>query len=423
MGQALQPVAPACGRFEQAEKRSPSAVLLYFSVHILLAALFFFAILTLWVPALWPVTVFEIGIFALTVVAVLRARRNPPPWAWPLVPLSFAVIWGLLQLLTGRTVYAFDTTNAIIQWTAFLAVFFLGLSLFRSPAVSHWFRSAMLWFAFLVSVLATLQTFTSGGRVFWIFPTPYTDFLMGPILSRNHYAAFIEAVLPIALYQALRRERAALLYSSMAAAMYASVIASGSRAGSVLATAEIVAVPLLLLWRGRADRAAVGSSFLRIAVLLAVFTAIVGPETVWTRFWTPDPYAGRRELAVSSLHMVAAHPWFGTGLGTWPTAYPRYAIVDFGAFANQAHSDWLQWAAEGGIPFALMLAALFFWSVRPAVRSVWGLGVVSVFLHATVDYPFSRPALGAWPILLLSLLAVNERPCTNGLSERFCKNK
>lgn len=392
-------------------------------VHILLAALFFFAILTLWVPALWPVGVFEIGIYALAAVAVLRARRRLPPFSWPLVPLSFAVLWGLLQLLTGRTVYAFDTRNATVQWTAFLAVFFLGLSLFRSAAVAHWFRSAMLWFGFLVSVLATLQTFTSGGRVFWLFPTGYTDFVMGPILSRNHYAAFIEAVLPIALYEALRRERPSLLYSGMAAAMYASVIASASRAGSILATAEIIAVPLLLWWCGRATAAAVGSSFLRMAVLLAVFTAIVGPETVWTRFWAPDPYAVRREFAVSSLHMVAAHPWFGVGLGAWPTAYPRYAIVDIGLFANQAHSDWLQWAAEGGIPFALMLATLFFWSVRPAVRSVWGLGVVSVFLHATVDYPFSRPALGSWPILLLSLLALDERLYTNGHIRKILHNR
>ena len=55
-----------------------------------------------------------------------------------------------------------------------------------------------------------------------------------------------------------------------------------------------------------------------------------------------------------------------------------------------------------------MLASLFVWSLRPAFRSVWGLGVVAVFLHAIVDYPFSRPALGCWPILLLALLAFTD---------------
>jgi O-antigen ligase len=160
-----------------------------------------------------------------------------------------------------------------------------------------------------------------------------------------------------------------------------------------------------------------------MAVLLAAFTAIVGPETVWARFWAPDPFAARREFAISSLHMIAAHPWTGVGLGAWPTVYPAYAIIDLGAFANQAHSDWLQWAAEGGIPLAVALASLFAWSLRPAFRSVWGLGVVAVFLHATVDYPFSRPALASWVIVILSMLASDERLCTKGHIRKISGNK
>jgi O-antigen ligase len=117
--------------------------------------------------------------------------------------------------------------------------------------------------------------------------------------------------------------------------------------------------------------------------------------------------------------MIAAQPWLGTGLGTWPVAYPKYAIVDAGVFANQAHCDWLQWAVEGGIPLALLMVLLFVWAVRSTFRSfrrssphhgrsfrcLWGLGIVSVFLHACVDYPFSRPALGSWFIVMLAMLA------------------
>jgi len=44
-------------------------------MHIALAALFAFAILTLWVPAYWPVTVFQVGIFALC--AFTLCRRFP----------------------------------------------------------------------------------------------------------------------------------------------------------------------------------------------------------------------------------------------------------------------------------------------------------------------------------------------------------
>ena len=66
------------------------------------------------------------------------------------------------------------------------------------------FREAMLWFGGLVALVATLQTFTGEGKIFWLFAVPYSEKAMGPILSYNHYAAFIELLLPLAIYQALR---------------------------------------------------------------------------------------------------------------------------------------------------------------------------------------------------------------------------
>ena len=375
-------------------------------MHVALAALFFFAILTLWVPAYWPVTVFQVGVFGLAGVALWRSRHSFPHFPYPLFPLLAAIAWGLLQWATGNTTYSFDTQSAIVRWATFLAVFLVGFSLFRDRRIASWFRSAMLWFGFAVAVLATVQTFTSD-KIFWLFSTPDTG-VMGPILNHNHYAAFIEVALPFALYEAARRERGGLLYAGIAAVMYASVIASTSRAGTVLATAEVVVAPVLLWVRGLASGRAVGASLLRMAVLFVAFTAVVGWGRVWDRFLTPDPMAIRREFAVSSLHMIAAHPWSGVGLGAWATAYPRYAILDPGTFANQAHSDWLQWTAEGGIPFGIALATLFCWCVAPAFRSVWGLGVIAVFLHAAVDYPFSRPAMGSWPILIIGMLAARE---------------
>src|ERR1017187_3274649 len=156
-------------------------LVLYRIMHVAFAALFFFAILTLWVPGYWPVSVFQAGIFALAAVAVWRPRLAPPAFVWPIVPLSFAVVWGLFQWFTGCTAYVIDTKLALLRWATFLCVFLVGITIFRDDAVRRWFRSAMLWFAFLVAALATVQTFTSKGKVFWLFDTPYTDFVMGPL--------------------------------------------------------------------------------------------------------------------------------------------------------------------------------------------------------------------------------------------------
>lgn len=310
-------------------------------------------------------------------------------------------------MFTSRTVYPFDTVTAIVRWISFLAVLVIGLYLFRDNSLLRWFRLAMLWFGFIVSVWAILQTFTSDGKVFWTFSTGYGKNIgiMGPIIYRNHWAVFIEVILPIALWEAFRRERDQLLYAGMAAALYASVIASASRSGTAITTGEILVVIVLMWIRRQTSGRMVGLALLKIVGVSVAFTLIVGWQTVWGRFLVPDLYGERREYAISTLHMIRDRPWFGFGIGTWPTAYTRYAIFDDGKIANRAHSDWLEWTADGGLPLGIMMATLFIWCIRPAFRSIWGLGVIAVFVEATVDYPFSRPALGSWPILVIAMLA------------------
>ena len=376
-------------------------------MHYVLAVLLAFGILTLWVPAEWPVAAFEVGIFILTSWAVFRSHRKPPIFAYPLLPLAAAVAVGAAQLATGRTIYAFDTKQAVVRWATFLCVFLVATAAFRDERHLRWFRGAMVWFAAAIALLAVLQTFTGEGQIFWLFRVSDSERAMGPILYYNHYAAFIEAVLPLAVYQALRRTDWPFLHAGIAATMYASVIASTSRAGTTLSTLAVITVVVLMSARRMVAGRQAGGVFLRMAGLLIGFTLVVGWQTVWNRLMQPDPMAFRRELDISSLHMIAAHPWFGTGLGTWPLAYLKHAIVDAGVYANQAHCDWLQWAAEAGLPFAILMVGLFVWCLRHAWRSVWGLGIISVFLHACVDYPFSRPALGSWFVVLIALIAAD----------------
>src|SRR5271157_3444177 len=107
-------------------------------MHLVLAALFFFAILTLWVPAYWPVSVFQVGAFTLAAGAVVRAARAPTRLPYPLFALAFAVAWGLFQWAIGRTAYGFETQNDIVQWATYLAVCFTGFVLFQDRSVRRW---------------------------------------------------------------------------------------------------------------------------------------------------------------------------------------------------------------------------------------------------------------------------------------------
>src|SRR5207248_11201384 len=133
------------------------------------------------------------------------------------------------------------------------------------------------------------------------------------------------------------------------------------------------------------------------AALAAAAVVVMGYQGLWERLTAGGNEALRVDALRASLRMVQDRPWMGSGLGTWPAMYPRYAGFDSGLVMNQAHNDWAQWAAEGGLPFVLCLAIFAGLLMKPAIRSIYGLGVIAFLLHALVDYPMQqRPALAAW---------------------------
>jgi O-antigen ligase len=371
------------------------------------AALLFFGLLTLWVPARWPLSLFQAGMFALALPFAARLIRSDQRLltGFPAIPLAATVLWPLLQLATRSTLYRYVTWEALLYWATALVVYLLARQFLDPPLRRHRFLRVLLYFAFALSILAAIQLFSSQGKVFWIFPMPYAP-PMATFQYRNDYSAFIELLLPVALFEALANRRRALLFTAVAGSLYASVIAGASRAGSVLVTSEILLVLLLALFRRDLPGHTVRSALAQAAVFAAIFTAVVGWQIVWGRFFVPDPYIGRRELLLSSIAMVRDRPLLGHGLGAWPDAYPAYALFDTGHFANHAHNDWAEWAAEGGLPFLLLVLSLALWTLRPALRSIWGLGVPVFFLHCWVDYPTRRLPIAAVLFTLIAALAV-----------------
>ena len=374
-----------------------------------LAAVLCFGILTLWVEARWALTVFQVALFGLAAASIVKRLRSQRPIGLHPVGLLLAVaaLWGLIQVIAGQTVYQSRTLETTLDWTVNLIAFSLALELGRQSEQRERFLGSALVFTAVLSLVAIFTLLTSPpGKVFWIFDSPADVVTLGPFVYKNQYAAFVEAILPLAIFRAIRDRRHWLPYTLIAAMLFGSVVASGSRAGSVLCFAEILIVPVIAFAHHRIGGAALARVFVGNLALVTLLVAIVGWQALWTRLQEPHPYALRRDLVESSVQMVRARPWAGFGLGTWSDAYPGYALYDDGTFVNQAHNDWIQWAAEGGIPFLLIMLAVAAWTIRPAVCSVWGVGILAVFLHALVDYPFQqRPALAALMFALIGVLA------------------
>jgi O-antigen ligase len=120
----------------------------------------------------------------------------------------------------------------------------------------------------------------------------------------------------------------------------------------------------------------------------------------------------------SAVNMTRERPWTGFGLGTFPDVYPAYALFDNGTFVNHAHNDWAEWAAEGGVPFVLLLLGIAVPSSLAAIRSGWGLGIAAVFLHGLVDFPMQRTGVAIWVFVIGALVAAERRRIHDALPVR-----
>lgn len=375
---------------------------------VLLLVILALATLALWVPAYWATAAFESGVFALAAAALAMGRRPPPKGVLPIAVLGFIAVWGCLQLLTGWSQVHSETAAAIWKWVTWLSVYSLGASLFADREFSRKVRVGLVWFGFALATEAILQAFLSPHMIYGLWPAPDYPFVMGPILYHTHFAALIEVILPMALWLAFSDGRNAKTYIGISGVLLASVVVSASRGGLILVAAETVVVLALLHRRRWLPAAQGGKLVLALAGLTAVLLLVVGWGRIAERFRAEALLPDRLPFVVATLHMIGARPWTGFGLGCWPSVYPAFALFDAGRFVNEAHSDWLQWVAEGGLPTGVAMLALAIWALRPAWRSVWALGTIAVLLHATLDYPFSRPAMGAWVFLTLGMAVAVE---------------
>jgi O-antigen ligase len=189
---------------------------------------------------------------------------------------------------------------------------------------------------------------------------------------------------------------------------------TGSRAGSLLFTSISLGVLMWAFWRtGRSPWYAL----LGGAVLLVALMAIVGAGVAGRVAAEGLVDSARVSVYRSVLRLIADHPWWGTGLGTFPSIFPSYRPGDISSFGiwDRAHSTPLELAAEQGIPFALLvvvMVGLIFVRLMNGVRRrregrIFPLCAIAALAlaatHSLVDFSLQIPGL---TIVVLGVVGV-----------------
>lgn len=274
----------------------------------------------------------------------------------------------------------------------------------------------------------------------------------GPFVNPNHFAGWMLMVLPLALarfYEALERT----LQEAKRLAGNRIAIASSPGFGA-LASAAVAALVMglsLLMTRSRSGLAAFGvasvlaawmvlrrqRSWSARAAVAAAFVLLLGGAAVWAGVDTLSSkfeqsggsenlvsIGGRIPVWKDTLQVFRAYPAAGTGFNTFGTAMLVYQTGERGLHYQEAHNDYLQILAEGGLLVGLPVIAtlgVFAWTVRKRFREApkegttyWlrvgaVIGIVTIATQAIVEFSLQMPGNAAL-FAVMAAIALHQSP-------------
>jgi O-antigen ligase len=400
-------------------------------VRVGIFALVVFAVLAHGAVEDWAKAVLETGAGLLllywSIVFYLKKEAPPQVALTPLLPpLLLLATVALAQLLFHLTASAYDTRMDLDLLVAYAILLFLASQVFRNSEEWRSFIWFIMIFGFVVAVFGILQHVTFNGKLYWFREMRYGGIPFGPYVNRNHFAGFIELVLPVSLVPLIlgkvRKERW-FLVAILALLPIGALFLAASRGGVISFCVQIgVLLLLMLLRRTGGEHVLTGGLFLLMALLLVSW---LGVKEVLDRFSSLQSLevtsSKRASMRLDTWHIFLGHPWTGTGLGTLQTVFPAYETNYDGKIVNHSHNDYLEGLAEtgiaGGFCGACFFGALLFVSLRQLLQRDKGFaaalhlsGLVAcsgLLVHSLVDFNLHIPS-NALLFLLMAHLATGE---------------
>ena len=393
----------------------------------ILFAVMAFSVLAFGAVETWALVVTEVTVLSLAVVWMIRRLVSPFAFIWnPLVvPAALVGAIACLQYVLNWTATPYQTAGEALKWISFAFFFFLCANVSWDAEIRRKFSIALVWFGFLLAVLALVQFYTSPDLIYWTRPAPGAQ-VFGPFVDKNHFAVLMELLLPGALLLALRDSEKQLFYFVLCGLMLASVVVCASRAGAVIVTAEVLTVLLVsaLSSKGAVTSGSRGRLLLRVGVLSAIavgLTLAAGTDKLLQRFTALEKDINRVEVAAATWDIFETRPLRGYGLGSFQFVFPAFAPFDDGHRWDHAHNDPLEFAMELGIAGPIAILALIVLLFRGKYPPEAWLGrilpLAGAGMHSLVEFPFQIPGLVMVSLAILSQVQPESRR-RRGISRR-----
>jgi O-antigen ligase len=262
-------------------------------------------------------------------------------------------------------------------------------------------------------------------------------------INKNHFAFLIEPAVGLLTAMILLSKDAGpwkLIYLSGVILLWAALIMSRSRGGLLAVSVQMIVAALFLIYgRTRHEKRSRARSIGIAAIAMIAIIVVVAGTTIWlggdqlstgvetaanemaSRGDENHEGARRRDIWRATWQMAKAHPIAGVGLGGYWAEIPAYHDASGVLSPQQAHNDYLELFASGG----LIGTALFAWflfalvqKARSALATFTGIqrvlavgaiiGVVGIGTHSLIDFGLHITGNALVFVMLLALLNVTK---------------
>lgn len=291
------------------------------------------------------------------------------------------------------------------------------------------------------AIYGLIQALVPSLGVLWIdYIEAYLGDARGTYINRNHFAGFIEMILPLSLGYTL-----ALGNWKEKLSLKALMSTDRPNFQFFLTIGLAVMVLALLFSKSRAGITGWGLGFLTFVILVhsgsngiprsfwvitsiiigmvAFFSFRIGVDPILERFLKISKEASRLNFWRDSLVIVKDHP-FGIGLATFKQVFPVYNVSTISEKTlYYAHNDYLQLLVEAGwIGFLALVSGFYIFLVR-SFRKVRRMrlqadpfrffltigalsGLVSIAFHSFFDFNLHMPANCVYFVILIGIVDV-----------------
>jgi O-antigen ligase len=339
--------------------------------------------------------------------------------------------------------------QATVLGLAFVAAYgllTLGLARLLTRSSARTAAGAVVIVGYALGLFGVMNRALFTGRIYGFWEPLMGGTPFGPFVNRNHFAGWMVMAMPLALGLFLAQVSAGmrdvegglrgrlLWFGSPEAGrtvlvgfgiliMALSLVLTLSRSGMIAAAISLLVTLLVATVRplGR-WRFALVFVFLMATVMLVAEMA--GTERIQGRFAgaNPQTIGGRLPIWADTVQIASAFFPFGSGLNTFGIATLMYQRSMPGLHLAEAHNDYLQLAAEGGlllgVPIVITIVA-FMRRLRARFResdeaSYWlrvgavtGMGAVAI--QSLVEFSLQMPGNAVFAVVLLAL-ALHQTP-------------